>query len=335
MSMTVHTAHVYVVSEKEKAYFNLSFDNEMSPELAIKDSIGTFIDDYISSSNRKELISKAFDANYDWDDEDPFTLEDEIEFESDLDISEEYTKFCNEIETMDKIGYVLFAVDSNKHDWLGYSTYYYDAMVFDFEKRRLYSIEWRGTELQEDKDSWDERPFYKSTAEYLIKMIEAGKAEQIDVGDFVLSGKKAGTVTVKELRETGKPENKEDLKNHIPDSTDEAEAKQIKRITSLIKRVDDIDFDNKVFVFDTLDYVPVRGVYCGPDSPDHPIVKRVLEAGGLMRKSVSGKTNYLVINTEAYKPGTGAKCRDTLIQIDKGKSISVITLDNLLELLDE
>ncbi len=36
MSMTVCMAHVYVVSENNRPYFEISFDNEVEPELVIK-----------------------------------------------------------------------------------------------------------------------------------------------------------------------------------------------------------------------------------------------------------------------------------------------------------
>lgn len=52
-----------------------------------------------------------------------------------------------------------------------------------------------------------------------------------------------------------------------------------------------------------------------------------------MRKNVSGKTDYLVIENHAFDFGKGAKCRDVLKQIDKGKDITIITLDNLLDIL--
>ena len=77
----------------------------------------------------------------------------------------------------------------------------------------------------------------------------------------------------------------------------------------------------------------VNGEYAGPDSPNNPIVRKVIDAGGIMRKNVSGKTDYLVIENHAFDFGKGAKCRDVLKQIDKGKDITIITLDNLLDIL--
>jgi len=336
MSMTVYTAHVLAKSENESAYFELSFDNEMNPELAIKDSIGAFIDEFKNSKGRKKLISDAFDANYNWDDEKPYTLEDGVEDVSDYDasVSKEYKKFCKAIKEMQNPKYVLFAVDSDKPDWLGYSTYWYDAMAFDFDNHRLITIEWRGSELKDDPEYWEKKPFYKSTAENLIQMIEADKTNQIDVGDFMLNGKSAGKVAVEEIQVKEKVTKSVDAANTPIEASDITEAEQIERINSLIQRVDSIDFENKTFVFDTLAYIKVKGVFCGPDSPNHPTVKKVLDAGGLMRKGVSGKTNYLVINTNSVKPGAGVKCRDALIQIDKGKDIKIITLANLLELID-
>ena len=328
MSMTVHTAHVFVVSKDKNAYFKLSFDNEECPELVIKNSASTFIDEFRVKANREKLISNAFDSSYGWDDIEPHTLADEVEFSSDYRTVKGFKKFCKEIKEFDDVSYVLFAEDSNKHDWMGYSSYYYDAMVFDFNKCKLFTIGWRGTKLAEDEDSWEERPFYRSTAEYLIKMIQSEKSEEIDVGDFAPSGKQAGKVVVTEL--AGE---KKEAKQTARSSSDDEE-NDLERIISLIKKVDSIDFNNKAFVFDRLDYVPINGEFAGPDSPNHPIVKKVIDAGGVMRKSVSGKTDYLVLDDSAINTGMSAKCRDALKQIDKGKDIVIITVSNLLSVMN-
>lgn len=334
MSMTVYTASVYVVSKETNAFFELSFDNEMCPELAIKDSIDAFIDDFTQSNDRSELISKAFDANYNWEGEDPYYLAKEVDSASDFDtsIAREYKKFCKDIQKMKEVEYVVFAVDSNKKYWLDYATYWYDAMVFDFGQRKLLSVGWRGTELKDDDNYWDYKPFYKSTAEYLIKMIKAGKADLIDTGDFMHNGKKAGNVNVREIAGTGAAV-KEPLGKTAPGETEEEEAKQLERLVSLIKIVESIDFAGKAFVFDRLDYVPVNGEFAGPDSPNNPIVKKVIETGGVMRKKVSGKTDYLVIDDQALMRGMSSKCKGALEQVDKGKNITIITVSNLLKVL--
>lgn len=334
--MTVYSASVYVVSDDKNAFFQLGYDNEVCPELVIekKDTAGLFLDEFSEKKDREKLISDAFDANLNWEDSAPHTLADEVDDAKmfDSNISKEYRKFCKEINEMDHVKYVLLAVDSDKHDWLGYSTYWYDAIVLDFDKRCTYSIGWRGTELEKGKNPYYEKPFYKTTAKYLIEMIETNRADQIVVGDFELNGKLAGKVTKKEIKTASLTNNATTEDSGTPGLGAE-EVAQLERIASLIKKVDTIDFKNKVFVFDRLDYVFVNGEFAGPDSPNNPIVKRVIDAGGLMRKNVSGKTDYLVLNNHNFDYGRGAKCRDALQQIDKGKNITIITLDNLLDIL--
>ena len=77
----------------------------------------------------------------------------------------------------------------------------------------------------------------------------------------------------------------------------------------------------------------MNGEYEGPESPNNPTVKKVIEAGGVMRKNVSGKTDYLVINEKALERGMSSKCKGALEQIDKGKNITIITVSNLLKVL--
>ena len=198
--MRVCTAHVYVVSEETDAYYELGFDNEMEPELAVKDSYQTFIHDFIAAKKKNELISSAFDANYGWDDESPYTLSDAIEDASLFDNSAEkaYKKFCKTVNNMNNVKYVIFAVDcdESRDDY----SYWYDAIAFDFSKTCLYSINWRGTKVDQENSAYDKAPFNESTAVYLADMLEKDKADQIDVGDFLYpGGNKAGKVTVKEI----------------------------------------------------------------------------------------------------------------------------------------
>ena len=151
----------------------------------------------------------------------------------------------------------------------------------------------------------------------VFKAIDPGLA-------FVDATEKDDAVEQKKEKPAAKPAMK---------SEDNGDSGQAERIVSLIQTVDTIDFDGKAFVFDRLDYVPINGIYHGPDSPEHPIIKKVIEAGGCMRKNVTGKTDYLVLDDQSEYIGKGAKCRDALIQLDKGKNITIITLSNLLNIL--
>lgn len=200
MSMTVYSAHVYVVSENNKPYFEISFDNEVEPEMVVKKNPKKFLEEYENSDDREQMISIAFDGNADWDDEEPHTLKDEVDFSIDWDnsLARKYKKFCNDIKKSKGIKYVLFAVDSNQQDWRGSVTYWYDALIFDFNKKCLHSVEWRGKNVS-GNGYGDADPFDRQTAEYLIGMVEKDKLEDIDVGDFELSGRRRGVVKRKNL----------------------------------------------------------------------------------------------------------------------------------------
>jgi small subunit ribosomal protein S6 len=129
-----------------------------------------------------------------------------------------------------------------------------------------------------------------------------------------------------------------------PDLTEDAHTAIVEKFKALIEKngkvesVEDWGVKKLAYAINYIregHYVLVNFEYHGPDSREHPIVKKVIEAGGLMRKSVSGKTNYLVLNNHAALSGSGKKCRDALSQIDKGKDITIITVDNLLEILGQ
>ena len=331
MGMTVYSAHVYVTFGKKSAYFELGFENEEEPEVVIKDSL---INEFIASKSRRKFISDAFDTNLQWEDYEPHTLIDEINDQDwgDDSISEEFNSFCETVQDMESIDYVLFAVDSNKEYWMDYSTYWYDAKVVDLKRNKLLTIEWRGKNVA-TTDPWPD-PFDEKVAKKIVKAMEEGTVDKIDTGDFKPGSSLGGKVTEKELGVTNQSStNSAEVNSPQAGSQDSEEAAQIERIYSLVKTVDEIDFTNKAFVFDRLDYELVDGEYCGPDSPNNPIVKRVIDKGGLMRKAVSGKTDYLVLNNYAAMSGMGKKCKDALAQIDKGKSLTIITLDNLMHIL--
>jgi len=227
---------------------------------------------------------------------------------------------------------VLFAVDSDQKNWRNYSTYWYDAKAVDFKRNKLLTIEWRGKTVA-TIDSYPD-PFNEKVAKKIAKAMEEDTAAQIDTGDFNPGSSLGGKVTEKVLGPANQPnKNSAEVGSSQAGAQDSDEAAQIERIYSQVKTVDEIEFDGKAFVFDRLDYELVDGEYCGPDSPNNPIVKRVIDKGGLMRKAVSGKTDYLVLNNYAAMSGMGKKCKDALAQIDKGKNLTIITLDNLMHLL--
>lgn len=133
--------------------------------------------------------------------------------------------------------------------------------------------------------------FNEEKAEEIIEYLERNEISQIDAGDFELNGVIQGQVKefpilnsskvpnnnqcihilptqAEQANQTKQPDEEKNPSKSIDEKTTE-EAEQIARITSLIKKVDDIDFTDKTFVFDRLDYVPINGEYHGPDSPEH------------------------------------------------------------------
>lgn len=325
--MISKTAHIFVVSKEEEAYFELVFENEETPELVVDEV--TFVREFERSNDRMTMISSAFDSNYGWEDEPPHSLIDEInDYHRDSQTLEDFKQFSKTVEKMNNIEYVLFAVDSDTEDWGDYPTYWYDAKVFDFLKTRRITVEWRGTQESFKAEKLIQDPFTEETAKNLIKSISKERTDQIDLGNFMLKGVPQGRIQEKILQGPSEAE-----RIAIMEARDKATKEQIERITDLITIVDDIVFDGKAFVFDSLESITVGDEYIGSDSPNHPIIKSVIEAGGLLRRAVSGKTDYLVINTHAYMSGAGTKCRDALIQVDKGKNIKIITLENLMDIL--
>ena len=116
-----------------------------------------------------------------------------------------------------------------------------------------------------------------------------------------------------------------------------------------ITTLDNIEFKGKTFVFDSSiaafhcggkwitdeEYVdlgwPHYDVYLSEYDKDNPIVKKVIDAGGFVRRNISGKTDYYVVGkSQDYSP---AKNRDFEGQLSKGKQIIAITVENLKELL--
>ena len=362
MGMTCYIAHTYVVSDEDSAYYELGFDNEMRPNIVVTES---FIDDFAQPEARKKLINDAFDANYTWregdqysyyssepwENEEPYTMADEVE---DLPWEEQqaFDKFFGIVEGMKNIKYVLLATDATKPSD-NYGEFWYDALVCDFKKRNLVKIEWRGAKETYWETHFGDNMFDEEKAEEIIDLLERGEINQFDSGDFELNGVLQGQVMEFPISNSSQIPNNNHCIHILPDkekqngqttqiniekndSQKSDREEQEEKILSLMTKVDEIDFSGKAFVIEGLyNAQNADGAIVSPDDSNHPIVKRVIEAGGLVRKAVSGKTNYLVINMDTLFPGQGAKCRDALIQIDKGKPIVVISLENLLQILDE
>lgn len=86
-----------------------------------------------------------------------------------------------------------------------------------------------------------------------------------------------------------------------------------------VDQVSSIEFNGKLFVF------------TGFDGRDLKLIDAVLERGGQKRKSVSGRTDYLVINPTG---ASGGKIEDAIAQREKGSGIQVVTVDMLRAALE-
>ena len=110
-------------------------------------------------------------------------------------------------------------------------------------------------------------------------------------------------------------------------------------------KIDSLEFEGKAFVFDKTiaefvigdkryfhdEYDQLRGYpydgYYGEDDPENSIVKAVVEAGGVVRRSISGKTDYYVVGVYDNKN------KDYQKQKEKGKPVVAISLEDLKRIL--
>ena len=98
--------------------------------------------------------------------------------------------------------------------------------------------------------------------------------------------------------------------------TDQFADQWLQQYGEYVEEAPTIDFNGKLFVFTGL----------LDSSKDNPIVKKVIKKGGQYRTSVSGLTDYLVVNPS----GAGyTKIDDAIEQQMKGKKIKVILLEDL------
>ena len=116
-----------------------------------------------------------------------------------------------------------------------------------------------------------------------------------------------------------------------------------------VTEVKSIDFEGKAFVLDNslllfkcgnklLSREDWEGLgrprydgYIEEFDEAHPLVKSIIEAGGVVRRNISGKTDFYVVK-ESQQSG-GAKARDYQTQLGKGKPIIAISDVNLKMLL--
>ena len=68
----------------------------------------------------------------------------------------------------------------------------------------------------------------------------------------------------------------------------------------------------------------------GETDPDNPIVGGVLDAGGIVKNSISGKTDYYVVGESQID---GSRNKNYVAQKEKGKPIVAISVNNLKQLL--
>ena len=112
-------------------------------------------------------------------------------------------------------------------------------------------------------------------------------------------------------------------------------------MTETIK-IDSLEFEGKAFVFDNTiaefvigdkryfhdEYDQLKGypynAYYGEDDPENTVVKAVLEAGGVVRQKISGKTDYYVVGVYDNK------YKDYQKQKEKGKPVVAISLEDLM-----
>ena len=118
----------------------------------------------------------------------------------------------------------------------------------------------------------------------------------------------------------------------------------------ILNNIETLDFTNKVFVLDKSlslfkcgarwlsrkEYselgMPRYEQYMEEYDPKHPIVRKIIDAGGVIKSNITGKTDYYVVDTSSGDY-SAAKVRDYHKQLEKGKPIAAISLDNLKVLL--
>lgn len=124
-----------------------------------------------------------------------------------------------------------------------------------------------------------------------------------------------------------------------------------------IPKVESLDFSNKTFVFDgSFSRFKFRGKWISAkewwenyeqlnfpryedyisafDKERNPVAKKIIEAGGYVRQSISGKTDYYVVEDTIDQTSSRYNNYNEYVkQLEKGKPIIAITIKNLKELL--
>lgn len=86
----------------------------------------------------------------------------------------------------------------------------------------------------------------------------------------------------------------------------------------------DIVISGKTFVF--------TGMMDNSTAKAEPLVRAIMALGGEYRAKISGKTDYLVM--ESLDSAGEGKMSEAALQIDKGKPLQLITADSLLKAID-
>lgn len=117
-----------------------------------------------------------------------------------------------------------------------------------------------------------------------------------------------------------------------------------------ISDIKNIDYDGKAFVLDSdvmyfkvgskwilgkewerEGYTSYEG-YLDETDADNPVVKAIVEAGGVVRRNISGKTDYFVVSDPNSE---SSKARDYNAQLEKGSSVIAIPVEAIIGGTDE
>ena len=71
-------------------------------------------------------------------------------------------------------------------------------------------------------------------------------------------------------------------------------------------------------------YMRITG-FLQKHDPENPFVKAVIDAGGIVRRDISGKTDYYVKDTDY--PFTDAETKNILEQKKKGKTLMILPIE--------
>lgn len=112
---------------------------------------------------------------------------------------------------------------------------------------------------------------------------------------------------------------------------------RIESVADIVKRsiikINSIDCAGKTFVF--YGRGTVKGIPFAEFDFDNQVYDMVREKGGVVKENVTGKTDYYVIMPDNEGTWTTYKTKDAAKQLIKRNTLRVVTLENLLEVLDK